>query len=89
MKNHTKGTWAIWGVPFHGETTICSGETRIAEVKHWQHIKGDPPLEEGLANARLILKAPEMLSLLEEALGFEEVPRELKLKIVKLIVDLT
>jgi hypothetical protein len=70
-----KGTKGPWTIEKHStlETNIVSGNTRIADVKHYNTgeddwTKNDPVYEEGKANAKLISKSPEMLDEIKESL---------------------
>jgi hypothetical protein len=57
----TKGDWKITRSSKF-ETNISCGDVRIAEAKHYDGSKfNDPTEKEGLANAKLIEAAPELL----------------------------
>jgi hypothetical protein len=62
---HTKGNWEIGtSLPDHETEIICRGK-RICEVKHYKAFKSDVNYSEGIANARLIAAAPDMLDALQ------------------------
>jgi hypothetical protein len=68
----TKGKWVINDAG-NFETEIVSETHRIAQAKHF-HIQIDPKLfeptpEEGLANAILISKAPDMFDFINRIAG--------------------
>lgn len=63
----TKFSKGIWNI-----TTLydklcsdikCDGK-RICQIKHYASLENDPPYEEGLANAKLIAAAPDLLEAL-------------------------
>ena len=69
---YTKGQWEITSTLVTCSTQIeCDGK-RICEVKHFDNFKQDPDDEQGLANAKLIAAAPELLEACERALGVLE-----------------
>lgn len=90
----TKGKWEIDSFYNNFETIITSNGTRICDVKHYNQgeqdwTKNDPTKEEGKANAMLILKAPEMLEMLELMLNNSDVPNEIFDKAKQLIKEAT
>lgn len=70
MSGHTKGKWKLsefddeWIVTENGTNTV-GGEQVIAVTDAQLNL----PVEERLANAKLISKAPEMLEALEKIVG--------------------
>jgi hypothetical protein len=70
MFKGTKGKWEVT-IKHKFETSIYSGEKRIAEVKHYNQgettgsFKNDCTLEIGLLNAHLIAAAPDLLDVLQ------------------------
>lgn len=71
----TKGKWELVKSDFSLFTNIVCGETRIAEVKHFNDPEdldnkfiNDPIFLEGKANAKLIASAPEMFEMLKKLL---------------------
>ena len=68
----TKGDWSInKRLSNNLETEISCGKLRIAEAKHYNgSMFNDPSQEEGLANAKLIAAAPDLL---EVCIGLQEV----------------
>lgn len=64
----TQGKWEIGKtLPDHETDVVCNGK-RICEVKHYKTFKTDPNYEQGIANAKLIAAAPELLEACERAL---------------------
>jgi hypothetical protein len=72
MSKHTKAPWQV-GNKGHNANIVYSGDSGIADVYGiYQHtsleeILLDKKCAEGLANARLIAAAPELLEALENA----------------------
>ena len=62
---HTKGNWEIGTSLADQETDITCRGKRICEVKHYKSFKSDVNYSEGIANARLIAAAPDMLDALQ------------------------
>lgn len=62
---HTKGIWEIGRSIDDCETDIICRGKRICEVKHYKAFKSDVNYSEGIANARLITAAPDMLNALQ------------------------
>jgi len=70
MSKHTKGPWAIsknlsWSENDRGWTVFKRGEGHIATVSPRIADDSGNASEEGLANARLIAAAPELLEALQ------------------------
>lgn len=78
-----KGTLGVWQVneskSHQHATYVYSGETRIAEVKHYKEDEGDvdfpndPLMTEGLSNAKAISAVPDMIKALSKVLEDIEV----------------
>ena len=66
MSNHTPGPWSA--ATYRHMSIICSvgGVKHICQVFNDGHGASEPELEEGMANANLIVAAPEMLEALKE-----------------------
>lgn len=62
---HTKGNWEIGRSLADLETDIICRGKRICEVKHYKSFKSDPNYKQGIANAKLIAAAPDMLDALQ------------------------
>ena len=75
MNKHSPGHWQAKGIPwrpgegasFHKEVVDARG-LRVGEV--WVGNDGFPDREEGLANLRLMLRAPELLAVARRVPNF-------------------
>jgi len=71
-ENFTQGKWEIGkSLPDHETDIVCNGK-RICEVKHYKTFKSDPNYKQGIANAKLIAAAPELLEACDAALSLLE-----------------
>lgn len=68
----TQGKWEIGKILSDNETDVVCNGKRICVVKHYKTFKTDPNYEQGIANAKLIAAAPELLEACERALEILE-----------------
>ena len=78
MSKHTPGPWHVFdnredkSFPRNDAGLIGVGSKRDSDVAHCHGFHGARPVEETLANCKLIAAAPELLVALQNLLAFAE-----------------